>query len=104
MRWTLRRTGRDQVFMGWMAGLARHHDHSAPLGALFPSFPETVICDQCNAADGRAKRMLGLPADWSFAPDDIYHFITASPHGPHRLDLKKARAMYDDNHDSRPFP
>lgn len=83
--------------MGWMAGLHRHHDHSTgdaiDLGQ--GRFPGTVICDQCNAADGLAKRKLGLPSDFSFSPTEIGRFIIATPYGKHKIDYDKARSVYD---------
>lgn len=86
-------------YWGWLAILHRHHDHSLnvpwihPPGAR-PRFAETVICGQCNGADGVAKRDLGLPAGWSFTPAEIGQFITPQPHGPHRLDLDIAAAIH----------
>lgn len=54
-------------------------------------FPETVICDQCNVADGYAKKRLALPSVFSFSPAEISLFVKAEPHRPHRVDLEKAR-------------
>lgn len=73
----------------------RHHDHSVPLLSVgIPRFPETVICDQCNAADGVSKRHLKLPRDFSFSPAEIRSFVIAVPHGKHRVDLEAARITY----------
>jgi len=58
-------------------------------------FPETVICDQCNSADGAAKRKLRLPKDFSFAPYEIAMFVTAIPHGKHKINFDAARAIYE---------
>lgn len=60
-----------------------------------PRFPRTVVCDQCNAADGRAKRKLGLPSDFSFSPLEIRAFVTATPHAPHVVDYEIARRIYE---------
>ncbi|MCY1167245.1 hypothetical protein D9M73_72040 [compost metagenome] len=48
--------------MGFTVTLAGHHCHGVG------RFPETLICSDCNSADGAAKRKLGLPTDWSFTP------------------------------------
>lgn len=79
-----------------MAGLHIHHDHSAPLLSGEGRFPDTLICDQCNAADGCAKRELQLPEDFSFSPLEIGQFITVNPHKRHKIDLDKAQQIYDE--------
>jgi hypothetical protein len=111
LRWTRRRPSALQdplrtPYMGWLAALHEHHDHSVdnfgfdesgrflpPLGP--PRFESVVICDHCNAADGTAKRQLGLPREWSFSPSEIGQFVTATPHAGHKLDLPKAQAIFD---------
>lgn len=97
LRWTLR-TPMGQRFWGWMAGLHRHHDHGVDylqgLSSGHGRFPITTICDQCNSADGAAKRRLGLPDDFSFSPGEIRQFVTAVPHGKHRIDMNKAHALF----------
>lgn len=57
-------------------------------------FPETLVCDQCNSADGQAKRQLKLPANFSFSPSEIRQFVTAAPHEGHRIDIQRAQAIY----------
>jgi hypothetical protein len=79
-----------EPFWGWMAGLHTHHDHSQGYVA------EVVICDQCNSADGMAKRRLSLPAEFSFSAEEIRRFVLPEPHGSHRIDLEQARCLYDD--------
>src|SRR5690606_14847086 len=84
-----------KAHMGWVAALHRHHDHSArQWGARRPRFDECVICDQCNAADGAAKRKLKLSASFSFSPCEISLFIRATPHGRHVIDFVMAQAVY----------
>jgi hypothetical protein len=53
-----------------------------------------VLCDQCNAADGAAKRRLKLPDNFSFSPVEIAQFVTATPHGKHVIDLGLAERIY----------
>lgn len=96
LRWTMRFPGTPAQFMDWMAPLHKHHDHSGPLGgALMPRFSTTIVCDQCNAADGRAKRKLGLPRNFSFSPTEIQAFITTAPHAPHQVDYDTARRIFE---------
>jgi hypothetical protein len=96
LRWTKRFPRSPSPFEGWMAPLHDHHDHGQGMFfADYARFPRTVICDQCNSADGQAKRRCGLPADFSFAPWEIKQFVAAVPHSPHKIDLEQARTIYD---------
>lgn len=73
--------------------LSLHHDHGCEAG-FAERFARSVICGDCNLADGLAKRRLKLPAAFSFAPDEIARFIKPSPHAAHELDLTTAAAIY----------
>lgn len=95
MKWTLRFPNSPKKFMDWVAALHRHHDHS--LGFLEkgqPRFSETIICGQCNSADGAAKRKLHLPPNFSFSPQEIRAFIQATPHDRHIIDFELALTIY----------
>ena len=95
MRWAKRFPNSPMAFMGWVAALHRHHDHSVGLYRNRPGrFSPTVICDQCNSADGAVKRRLKLPATFSFAPTEIRMFVRATPHSPHSIDFDVALAIY----------
>lgn len=54
----------DAWGMGWTISLTRHHCHNA----VHPRFRATLICGDCNSADGAVKRRWGLPPEWSFSP------------------------------------
>jgi hypothetical protein len=106
MRWARRYPNQlgspgAKPYMGWLAALAGHHDHASdawrPGHTAQPRFPETIICDQCNVADGTAKRRLGLPPTWSFSPEEIGRFVVAAPHQKHAIDLATAEAIYREN-------
>lgn len=95
MRWTLRFPNTQGAFMDWVAALHKHHDHSADyMGFGVPRFPETLICDQCNSADGTVKRMLKLPKNFSFSPQEMQIFIGATPHGKHEIDYERALELF----------
>lgn len=95
MRWTLRFPKSPNAFEGWVAGLTKHHDHSVGYGERgHPRFPETAVCDQCNAADGIAKKKLHLPSNFSFSPAEIGRFVRATAHGRHEIDYDAALAIY----------
>jgi predicted Fe-S protein YdhL (DUF1289 family) len=106
MRWTKRNPNGRGVFWGWMAGLHKHHDHAIDDEIetrwanrrydLDGRFPQTIICDQCNAADGAVKRKFRdiIPVGFSFSPEEISQFITAQPHSPHTIDHDKAWELF----------
>ena len=76
--------------MGITVTLTGHHCHGAG------RFPKTLICGDCNSADGAAKRKLGLPATWSFTPAEISAFISVSPHsGATKIDYAIAQRIYE---------
>jgi hypothetical protein len=97
LTWTKRQRGSHAQFDGWIAPLVGHHDHSGDVSGLY-RFPETVICNDCNAADGRAtldrRRRDNLEDGFSFSPAEIGTFIVATPHSPHVVDLEKAWRLY----------
>ncbi len=77
MRWG-RRKGINGVlygFEGWRCSFHVHHDHG-------DRWKERVlICGDCNAADGMAKRLLKLPSEWSFSADELREFVKCEPNG-----------------------
>lgn len=70
-----------------------HHDHASKDSAT-DRFPETEVCLQCNAADGRVKRLYGFPKNFSFSAEEISRFVRGVPHGLHVIDYDKAGAIY----------
>lgn len=64
--------------------------------ALTERFARTVVCTDCNAADGAAKQQLGpsLPKYFSFAPSEIRRFMTADANRPHVIDPATARTIW----------
>lgn len=99
MRWTTRyakcQDGSKTSYKGWMAGLHKHHDHSQGYwDSAQGRFPQMIVCDQCNAADGAAKRKLRLPKNFSFSPWEIRQFTTCTPHGKHKLNFEIAGYIY----------
>jgi hypothetical protein len=79
----------DARGMGWTTAYARHHCH-----APRPRFVTTLICGDCNSADGAVKRGHGLPADFSFSPCEIRQFVTGTPHQGVTINHERALAIY----------
>jgi len=102
LRWTMLFPKLPSRHEGWAAGLHRHHDHANDAYRYGRTktfvevrFQECVVCEQCNSADGTAKRKLGLPAAFSFSPQEIRQFVRATPHGFHEVDYDRARAIFE---------
>jgi hypothetical protein len=95
LRWTTRFPRSPKKFSDWMAVLHRHHDHSVDAWREAPRFEQTIICDQCNAADGTAKRELDLPEKFSFSPLEISRFVVSFPHDKHKINLQAAKSIYE---------
>lgn len=92
LRWTKSITGYG-VPKGeyqWLAPIHDHHDHGADSGSRNARFPNTMLCFDCNNADGRAKRLLALPEDFSFSPSELEQFVTGIPHCGVDIDLVRA--------------
>jgi hypothetical protein len=79
----------DEFGMGFTVTLTRHHCHG------YGRFPPTMICGDCNSADGAAKRKHKLPESWSFSPEEIGRFVMVVPHsGATRIDYDRALRIY----------
>jgi len=105
LRWTTRFPGSPHAFKGWIAVLHRHHDHSVGfMERGVRRFSETVICDQCNAADGAAKRKLKLPEKFSYSPQEISLFVVANPHSKHTIKYEVAAEIYERLFNLPPLP
>lgn len=86
-----RATHGDKFGMGFTISFARHHCHGEG------RFPETLICGDCNSADGAAKRKLRLPKTWTYSPAELARFVMAVPHsGRVKIDYDVALAIYSD--------
>lgn len=78
--------------MGFTISLTKHHCHAGC------RFPRTLICGDCNSADGAAKRKLKLPDSWSFSPQEIGKFVATTPHsGKTLIDYDEARRIFENS-------
>lgn len=59
-------------------------------------FFRTLVCKDCNLAEGEAKQSLPpeAPRDFSFSPAEIRRFITASPNSLHVVDAAAAVSVW----------
>lgn len=59
-------------------------------------FGATIICADCNAADGEAKRLLAgqIDPNFTFTPAEISEFIRAVPNTLHEVNLRVANELW----------
>jgi len=96
LTWTRSKTGYG-VPVGeyqWLAPLHEHHDLRIDGYAIAPRFVATLICSDCNHAEGRAKRHLHLPKWFSFSPGELRSFVIGSPHNGVTINMDRAREIY----------
>ena len=66
--------------------------------SLVERFSETLLCNDCNAADGAMKAQLGkaVPSSFSFRPSEIARFIRPQPHRSHDLNLALGAQLWEE--------
>jgi rubredoxin len=79
----------------WLAPIHEHHDHGGDAEERAPRIRPTMLCFDCNNAEGRTKTLLDLPCDFSFSPDELREFITGLPHCGVDIDLDIAKTKAD---------
>lgn len=64
-------------------------------------FFTTLICNDCNAAEGQAKNRLNglIPSHFSFSPGEIARFIRVAPNRMHTIDEDAAREVWSEVRD-----
>jgi rubredoxin len=105
-----------------MCRLVEHHDHMADLveaeferqckthgkivadefakrfakraSQMVAAYDNTIICDDCNTADPKAKREADAHKDFSYSPQEISQFVKAKPNVPHEIDPEEARRIW----------
>ncbi|MBY5511862.1 hypothetical protein [Rhizobium leguminosarum] len=63
--------------------------------SLVVRFDEALVCSECNAADGKAKKVVGADARFSFAVSEIRTFVKATPHQDHEISIEAAQAAWE---------
>ena len=61
-------------------------------------FFTTLICNDCNTAEGKAKGRLGdlIPSYFSFSPREITRFIRVQPNRMHGIDDEAVREVWNE--------
>lgn len=66
----------------------------AALRESLTRFPAMLICSDCNVAEPAAKRIVGAPVTFSFAPYEIASFIRVKANAPHEIIEERVHAAY----------
>lgn len=84
---------------GWSLRLSsQHHGHvCGSLNALVRRFDDTLVCTDCNAADGAAKGRLKavIDSDYSFRPSEIQLFIETRAGAMHSINTGRAKEIWE---------
>lgn len=95
MRERLNKLLRDRLGTPWAKDLSASSRHAdTHMRALVVRFRDAMVCDGCNTAEGDAKRELGLPPDFSFAPSEIAGFVRPRPNAMNEIDVDEARRVW----------
>lgn len=61
------------------------------------AYDNTVVCADCNHADGKAKQAVGTHKDFSFSPAEIRRIVKPKPNiGPHEIDVAVAKLIWNE--------
>jgi hypothetical protein len=101
IRWTINMEsphGRSKGMRWNISGIVKHHCHQfnwLTEDATNCRFETTMICGECNTADGLVKYKFALPEKFSFSPDEIRQFVKCTPYsGNIEIDYDKACELY----------
>jgi rubredoxin len=70
------------------------------MSKAFAAYQEVLLCEDCNNADAKAKKLLGSPSFFSFSASQIRGFIRSSDHRPHEIDSDRAWQMWSSAKDA----
>lgn len=66
------------------------------IGSTFSAYEEVLVCEDCNNADTKAKKLVASPANFSFSVNQIARFIRLNNHQPHEVDEATARRVWSE--------
>ena len=62
--------------------------------AMVSAFDRTIICNDCNNADTKAKLSVGTHYAFSYSPNEIRSFVLARDNVDHEIDYEKAAEIW----------
>ncbi|OHT21118.1 hypothetical protein [Edaphosphingomonas haloaromaticamans] len=88
---------RTRTASDWINHVRPEVRHFEKLGSkLFARFAPSLVCIDCNAADGRVKnRWKQIPKDFSFRPSEIGQFVKVRPNAEHVVDEAVALQIFE---------
>jgi hypothetical protein len=88
---------RKEIGSNWISRIAPGIAHFEKLGSqMLARFAPTLVCLDCNAADGVAKKWSPrIPRDFSFRPSEARRFITPVANGEHSVDVTAALEIFE---------
>lgn len=70
------------------------YTHRAKVFTIIHRFDDVEVCEDCNIADARAKKIVGAPHWFSFSAIEIQRFIIVERNKNHRINPPAARLVY----------
>ncbi|KXA73808.1 hypothetical protein [Bordetella hinzii] len=67
---------------------------------MISAYDNAIICDDCNAADPKAKGAVGTHKEFSFSPQEIRRFVRPQPNVPHEIDVEEAARIWQVNEET----
>lgn len=64
---------------------------------MISAYDNAIICDDCNAADPKAKAAVGTHRDFSYSPQEIRRFVRPKFNAPHEINVDEARRIWEEN-------
>lgn len=65
--------------------------------SMVSSYDNTVICEDCNAADGKAKKIVPTHIKYSYSSNEIRQFIYPRANQPHEINIEVANRIWGEN-------
>ena len=89
---------REKFGSDWVAKVpAGIGEHLNRIERFVVGFAPTVVCEDCNNAEGRAKQIAGAPKFFTFAPSEVRRFISVAPNRKHEVDAALVAAVYSES-------
>ncbi|PHV25606.1 hypothetical protein CSQ93_22905 [Janthinobacterium sp. BJB426] len=65
------------------------------MSSAFAAYDAILVCEDCNNVDTAAKKLLGVPREFSFSIGQIRGFIQVRDHQPHTVNQSKAQLAWE---------
>lgn len=75
-------------------------DFAKRSASMVSSYDNTIVCDDCNAADAKAKKAVDTHPRFSYSANEINAFVIAKPNVPHEVNISIAQKIWDENKDT----